>query len=266
MFEAFSENVIQLILTSQDLARSEKSQFVELQHIFGGLIHNKNSSAGLILDKLKIQRKDIHFEETKDKSSFYEVSLSKSSKKIIQKAFEESKKVERWYSYLRSIYILKAIILDNSKSLNLFINDLDKKKYEILEEIKVFEEFAPDLPKNKISLYPNDICSEREILGSILLDSQIIYRLVDSLKPEYFYSFRHQDIFRCALLLNSKKRPTNLIEMSKILSQKGLLGKIGGDMYLIELVESISGILPLEQKIRSLKKNYYKRIEEHKNL
>ena len=111
-----------------------------------------------------------------------------------------------------------------------------------------------------------DICSEKEILGSILLDSQIIYKLMDSLKPEYFYSFRHQDIFRCALLLNSQKRPTNLIEMSKILSQKGLLGKIGGDMYLIELVESISGILPLKQKIRSLKKNYYKRIEENKNL
>ena len=54
--------------------------------------------------------------------------------------------------------------------------------------------------------------------------------------------------------------------MSNILSQQGLLGKIGGDKYLIELVESVPGILPLlEQQIGSLKKNYLKRIEDNKN-
>ena len=55
MLESFSENVIQIILTSQDLARAEKSKFVELRHLWGGLIQNKKSSAGVILDKLKIQ-------------------------------------------------------------------------------------------------------------------------------------------------------------------------------------------------------------------
>ena len=54
--------------------------------------------------------------------------------------------------------------------------------------------------------------------------------------------------------------------MSNILSQQGLLGKIGGDKYLIELVECVPGILPLlEQQIGSLKKNYLKRIEDNKN-
>ena len=53
--------------------------------------------------------------------------------------------------------------------------------------------------------------------------------------------------------------------MSNILSQQGLLGKIGGDMYLIELMESVPGILPLEQEIGSLKKNYLERIEDNKN-
>ena len=36
----FSENVIQIILTSQELARSENSQSVELHHILRGLIHH----------------------------------------------------------------------------------------------------------------------------------------------------------------------------------------------------------------------------------
>ena len=50
--------------------------------------------------------------------------------------------------------------------------------------------------------------------------------------------------------------------MSNILSQKGLLGKIGGDIYLIDLVESLSEISSLENQIISLKKNYSKRIEK----
>ena len=74
---------------------------------------------------------------------------------------------------MRSIFILKAIITENSISLNYFKNDLDKKKYAILDEIKMFEEYAPDLPKHSSALPNNNINSEREILGSILLDSQV---------------------------------------------------------------------------------------------
>ncbi len=260
--ETFSENTIQSILISQDLARAEKTKFVELHHILESLILNKKSSAGVILTKLKIQAKNIYPKEIKDKSTFYEVPLSKYSKKIILKALEESKKVDRWHTYLRSIFILKAIITDKTLSINYFKNDLDRKRSAILNEIKIFEEFAPDLPKHVYELPPNDIKSERDIIGSILLDSQAIYRLVNVLKPEYFYSSRHQDIFRCALLLNKQNKYTDLTEMSNILSQKGLLGKIGGDIYLIDLVESLHNFLTLEKQIISLKNNYLKRIEK----
>ena len=258
MREIFSENVIQIIMTSQELARAENSQSVELHHILGGLIHHKKSSAGVILEKLKIQKKDINFPEIQNNSFFYEVAFSKSSQKILQNALEESTKVDRWHKYLRSIFILKAIILDNSESLN-FIDDFYKKKLDIYEEIKNFEEFVPEIPKSETSLLPNDIFAEKAILGSILLDSKVINRIEETLKVEYFYSYKHQDIFRCALFLKSQKKRTDLKEISKILSQKGLLGKIGGDIYLIELVESVTGILALEQKIKSLKKNYLKR-------
>lgn len=262
MYEQFSENAIRSIIISQDLARAEKSKFVELHHIIGSLILNKKSSAGVILNRFKIKGKDIFSKEIRDKPTFYEVPLSKSSKRIIQKALEESKKVERWVNYLRSIFILKAIIIDKSISLNILENDLDKKKSAILDEIKIYEEFVPDLPKHKSELPPNNINSEREILGSILLDSQVIHSLVDILMPEYFYSSKHQDIFRCALLLKMQNKSTDLIEMSNILSKKGLLGKIGGDIYLMDLVESLPEITSLEKQIISLKKNYLKRISK----
>ena len=260
--ETFSENVIESILISQDLARAEKAKFVELHHILGSLILNKKSSAGVILSKLKFQPSNINPKYFRDNGTFYEVPLSNSSKKIIQKALDESKKVYRWNTYLRSVFILKALIKDKTISINYFKNDLDQKNSAILNEIKIFEEFAPDLPLHKSVLPPNDIKSEREIIGSILLNSQVIHSIVNILKPEYFYSSKHQDIFRCALLLNKQNKYTDLKEMRNILSKKGLLGKIGGDIYLIDLVESLDGFLTLEKQILSLKKNYLKRIEQ----
>ena len=143
----FSENVIQIILTSQELARAENSQSVELHHILRSLIYHKKSSAGVILEKLKIQEKDINFPKIQNNAFFFEVALSKSSQKILQKALEESTKVERWNTDFRSIFILKAIILDKSESLNCFFDDFDKKKLEIYQEIKKFEESIPEIPK-----------------------------------------------------------------------------------------------------------------------
>ena len=142
----FSENVIQIILTSQELARAENSQSVELHHLLGGLIHHKKSSAGVILEKLKIQKKDINFPQIQNNLFFYEVALSKSSQKILQKALEESTKVERWNTDFRSIFILKAIILDKSESLNCFLDDFDKKKLEIYNlTFQLFNIYKPNL-------------------------------------------------------------------------------------------------------------------------
>ena len=62
------------------------------------------------------------------------------------------------------------------------------------------------------------------------------------------------------ITIKEQNKSTDLKEMSNILSQKGLLGKIGGDIYLIDLVESLSEISYLENQIISLKKNYFKRI------
>ena len=39
--EKFSEDAIKSIIISQDLARAEKSRFVDLHHILGSLILNK---------------------------------------------------------------------------------------------------------------------------------------------------------------------------------------------------------------------------------
>ena len=263
MLEVFSENVIQSIVIAQDLARLENSEFVEFNHILEGLSLNKRSSAGYILNKLKIQEKKIYVEHLFKSIPFYEVQFSKSSKNILKKAIEDSRKILGSQTPVRSIFVLKVIILDKSHQFNHYSIDFDKKINNLLEEIKIFEECVPDLPRNKISLPPNDIVSEKIVLGSILYYSEIIDKLSGKLKPEYFFSHKHQDIFKAALLLNSHNKRINLLEISNLLSQKGLLGKIGGDLYLIDLVECLPGKIPLDKQIKSIKKNYFKRCKRY---
>ena len=49
-----SKNSIQAIVIAQDLARLEKSEFVELHHILGGLKQNKKSYTANLLYKFNI--------------------------------------------------------------------------------------------------------------------------------------------------------------------------------------------------------------------
>ena len=82
-----SENVIQAIVISQDLARREKSAFVEVHHILGGLKQNKKSYAGNLLNKFNIDTNEDncnfdHINSSLKKSSFDEIPLSESASKI----------------------------------------------------------------------------------------------------------------------------------------------------------------------------------------
>ena len=51
-----------------------------------------------------------------------------------------------------------------------------------------------------------------------------------------------------------QNRYPNLIEMSKIISKKGLFEKFGRDIYLMDLIESLPKITSYEKQIISLKK------------
>ena len=83
-----SENSIQAIVIAQDLARSEKSEFVELHHILGGLKQNKKSYAANLLSKFNIDAHENHcnsdhINNSLKKSSFNEIPLSESVRNII---------------------------------------------------------------------------------------------------------------------------------------------------------------------------------------
>ena len=87
------------------------------------------------------------------------------------------------------------------------------------------------------SLPPQNIEAEESILGGILLDPKALGRISDFLIPEAFYVKTHQDIYRAALALQGKGKPTDLMTVSSWLQDNHLLEGIGGMPRLLQLIE-----------------------------
>ncbi|HKK20071.1 MAG TPA: replicative DNA helicase [candidate division Zixibacteria bacterium] len=88
---------------------------------------------------------------------------------------------------------------------------------------------------------PQSLDAEQAVLGSILKDQDATSRAVEVLdSPEHFYYPKHQMIYRAILELYEKAEPCDITTIANILSREGTLDKIGGRVYLVELVESIA--------------------------
>jgi replicative DNA helicase len=86
---------------------------------------------------------------------------------------------------------------------------------------------------------PQNIDAERSTLGSMLLDKEAIYNVVEILKPEDFYREAHRVIFEVVVHLNNKSEPVDIITVSEELKQRNMLDKVGGLAYLTSLANAV---------------------------
>jgi len=90
---------------------------------------------------------------------------------------------------------------------------------------------------------PQSLEAERAVLGAILKSSEAANRVVDILKdPLDFYAPKHQMIYRASLELFEAGEPIDITTVVGALQQHGTLQKVGGRVYLVELVEEVASI------------------------
>ena len=87
------------------------------------------------------------------------------------------------------------------------------------------------------ALPPQNIEAEESILGGILLDPKAMGRIVDFLLADAFYVRSHQEIYRAAVSLHGKRKPTDLMTISSWLQDHQLLDEVGGIPRLLQLIE-----------------------------
>lgn len=88
-------------------------------------------------------------------------------------------------------------------------------------------------------LPPQNIEAEQSVLGSLMLDKNVIVSVADMLQPDDFYRNIHAEIYQAMLGLYEKNEPIDLVSLTNVLKDKGQLEEIGGAGYLTSLVNIV---------------------------
>ena len=100
---------------------------------------------------------------------------------------------------------------------------------------------------------PQNPDAERSVLGSILLDNQVYYQVIGTIRAEDFYRDAHRLIFAAMSDLASESRPIDLLTVKEELGRKKLLDQSGGPAYISSLVDGIPDIGNVERYARIVK-------------
>lgn len=96
---------------------------------------------------------------------------------------------------------------------------------------------AGQQPPGKIP--PQNIEAEVSLLGSVLIDDDVITVIADRIDNNDFYDRRHGTIYAAILKLYEQHKPIDLLTLSSALKDSDDLESIGGASYLTELTNAV---------------------------
>ena len=98
-------------------------------------------------------------------------------------------------------------------------------------------------PKNvkvdPANLPPHNLEAEAGLLGGILVDKEALIKVADIVNPYDFYMDRNGVIFNAMITLYEARQPIDLLTLSNKLEEMKELDRVGGAVYLTELVEQV---------------------------
>ena len=95
-------------------------------------------------------------------------------------------------------------------------------------------------------LPPHDTDAEEAVIGSLLVDSEAIFKIATWLNPEEFYQEPSQWTYEACLSLYQRNEVINQITVAQELARRGRLEGCGGAAYLNHLVSIVPTSLHIE--------------------
>ena len=106
---------------------------------------------------------------------------------------------------------------------------------------------------------PQAVDLEEAVIGAMLIDKKGVDEVIDILQPEAFYKEANQHIFKAIHSLFETSEPIDLLTVSAQLRKMGLLDKIGGDFYLVQLSKKVSTSAHIEFHARIILQKFIQR-------
>ncbi len=86
---------------------------------------------------------------------------------------------------------------------------------------------------------PHHMEAEQSVLGAILIDNQVFFKVIDSLKPEDFYRPAHGKIFSAMVQLATKNQPIDVVTLTAKMKEMGIHEEVGGASFLADILERV---------------------------
>ena len=85
------------------------------------------------------------------------------------------------------------------------------------------------------NLLPQNIEAEEAVLGAILVNPQVITKVVETLKPESFYKPAHRYVYESMLQLFNQNERIDIVSVSDVLNYNQKLETVGGRAFINDL-------------------------------
>jgi len=87
---------------------------------------------------------------------------------------------------------------------------------------------------------PQSIEAEQGVIGSVLLDNEVLHDVVPMLRPEHFYRDAHRKIYQVIRELYDRgNEAIDSLILREQLKMRGFLEDVGGTAYLAEVLETV---------------------------
>ncbi|MFA6404544.1 MAG: replicative DNA helicase [Candidatus Paceibacterota bacterium] len=116
---------------------------------------------------------------------------------------------------------------------------------------------SPFLKARDLKIPPHSIDAEKALLGSILMNPEVMHDVIDIIHETSFYSNQNRSVWIVLFELHGKGIPIDLLSVSLRLKEKNLLENAGGMTYLTELVNIVPS---------SANAHHYAEIVENKHV
>ena len=110
--------------------------------------------------------------------------------------------------------------------------------------------------KNNLRVPPQNIDSEKAVLGSIMLRKDAMHEVEDVLTSDSFYAEKHKIIYQAMLDLSMKNEPIDVLSLSAKLGEQKTLDSVGGNQYLAEIVNVVPSSTNIKHYATIVQKKY----------
>jgi len=100
---------------------------------------------------------------------------------------------------------------------------------------------------------PHNIDAEKSLLGTVLVNNENYYRIIEALRPEDLYLDAHRIILRHMISLVERSAPIDLVTLQEELLRSSQLEGAGGMAYLASLLDGIPHLINVEPYIEIIR-------------